>query len=140
LDSSIPSVAEADETTVTFRQAVLENELSQDIQLLLSTQSEFACPRMIVAPNMATGFQPWIVGPMLLRQARSRKSPEAAVAWLEKVLSTERAEGIEIETFWGFTPTAKGSLLRRYTTTGLLLPAPFQAERSSLRTTSRIYL
>jgi hypothetical protein len=107
LDSSIPSVAEADETTVTFRQAVLENELSQDIQLLLSTQSEFACPRMIVAPNMATGFQPWIVGPMLLRQARSRKSPEAAVAWLEKVLSTERAEGIEIETFWGFTPTAK---------------------------------
>ncbi|MBT9172480.1 MAG: hypothetical protein DDT21_00863 [Syntrophomonadaceae bacterium] len=105
LTSRLPAAAKADEVHFELREAMLERELSQDIQTLLSAQHEFATPRLISALSGATGFQPYFVAPMLLREARRRQSPEAAVAWLQKVLSTERAEGIAIETFWGFTPT-----------------------------------
>lgn len=98
----------ADELPIGLREMILEHELSQGIQALLATQREFAHPRMIGSLSEATGFQPQLVGPMLLREARHRQSPEAAVAWLQKVLvlSTERAVGIAVETFWGVTPSA----------------------------------
>ena len=106
LATRLPAAAKADEVPADLREAMLEHELSQGIQTLLSAQSEFAAPRMIGSLSGATGFQPQFVAPMLLREARRRQSPEAAVAWLQKVVNVERAEGIAIETFWGFNPTA----------------------------------
>jgi hypothetical protein len=106
LASRLRPAAKADEVPAELREAMLEHELSQGIQTLLSAQSEFATPRMISSLSGATGFHPQFVAPLLLREARRRQSPEAAVAWLQKVVRTERAEGIAVETFWGFTPTA----------------------------------
>ena len=105
LASRLPPAAKADEVPAELREAMLEHELSQGIQTLLSAQREFAAPRMISSLYGATGFHPQFVAPMLLREARRRQSPEAAVAWLQKVVRAEGAEGIAIETFWGFTPT-----------------------------------
>jgi hypothetical protein len=109
LASRLHAAANADEEPAELREAILEHELSQGIQTLLSAQSEFATPRMISSLSGATGFQPQFVATMVLREARRRQSPEAAVAWLQKVLRAERAEGVAIETFWGFTPMAPES-------------------------------
>jgi len=110
LARKLPNDMRADDVPVEFREAMLEHELSLDIQTLLEAQSEFASPRMVNSLSGATGFQPPFVAPMLLREARHRQSSEAAVAWLQKVLNTERAEGIAVETFWGFTPTESKAL------------------------------
>src|SRR5919106_2745049 len=110
LVSQLPTGAKGDVVPSELREAMLEHQLSQGIHTLLAAQEEFTRPRMISSLAGATGFQPQFVAPMLLREARRRQSAEAAVAWLQKVLSTERAEGIAVATFWGFTPIAPVTL------------------------------
>jgi len=110
LTSRLPTVANGGRRPVELQEAILEHELSQAIQGVLAAQEEFAHPRMVRSLSGATGFHARFVAPMLLRQARSRESAAAAVAWLQKVLCTERASGIAVATFWGLKPEAPVAL------------------------------
>ena len=87
-----------------IQESMVEDELSKDIQHVLAEQSEFSQPVMINSLSGSYGFQAQWVAPMLLREARNRNSAAAAVAWLEKVLSTRSAAGTVVATFWGVTP------------------------------------
>jgi hypothetical protein len=49
----------------------------------------------------AGGFYPSFVAPLLLRRALLTGSPEEALDWLEKVLSTTSATGKTIQPLWG---------------------------------------
>lgn len=111
LESSLPVATNTDQTPPSLREAMLEHKLSEGIHSVLAEQEEFARPMMISSLSGATGFHPQFVAPMLLREARRRQSAEAAVAWLQKVLATERAAGIAVATFWGLSPRAKIALL-----------------------------
>jgi hypothetical protein len=66
---------------------------------------------MINSLSGATGFQPQFAAPMLIREAHRRHSAKASIAWLQKVLGTEQAEGIAVETFWGLRPTEPTTLI-----------------------------
>jgi hypothetical protein len=60
-----------------------------------------ARPRMIRGENGASGFYPNFVAPGLVRKALESGDAESAIRWLEKVLSTRRADGFSITALWG---------------------------------------
>jgi hypothetical protein len=62
--------------------------------------SEFES-RMIRSENGAFLFSPDSVAPKLIQKALKVKNAEAAVSWLERVLSTEKATGLSIMALWG---------------------------------------
>jgi hypothetical protein len=57
--------------------------------------------RMIRSENGSFAFSPDLVAPKLILKAFEVKSAEAAVSWLERVLSTEKAAGFSIMALWG---------------------------------------
>ena len=58
-----------------------------------------------------SGFQSQFVAPILVREARYRKSAKAAVTWLVKVLGTDSGKGLAIQTLWGISPAQRIPLL-----------------------------
>lgn len=57
--------------------------------------------RMIRSENGSFSFSPDLVAPKLILKAFEVKSAEAAVSWLERVLSTEKSAGFSIMALWG---------------------------------------
>jgi len=111
LETKLPVVADSDQISSATQEAILEHKLSEEIRSELGKLEEFAQPLMINRLSGATGFQPQLVAPKLLREARRRRSAAAAIEWLQKVLVTRRAEGVLVATFWGLSPESKIVLL-----------------------------
>lgn len=85
------------------RHAIQEPEALRTVSEALTGQPEFNTPRMVNCLNGRTGFQPDIVGRILLHEAKQRGSAESAVRWLEKVLRTETGAAILVQTLWGLS-------------------------------------
>jgi hypothetical protein len=92
-----PSDAPSEET----RRALLIHDHSRGIQAVLEAQPEFATGLLVNFGSGATGFGPYWVASTLLREAANRGSGAAAVAWLQKVLSTTSATGLAVYTMHG---------------------------------------
>lgn len=88
-----------------LRDAEIDNELSSVVLPVLEQQPEFKDKApMVRVMDGAYGFQSQLAAPRLVREARLRKSAAGAVAWLEKVLGTDRGTGLLIQTLWGISP------------------------------------
>ena len=95
-----------------IREEMINQELAEIVLPVLEVQPEFKDKApMIKTMNGSVGFQSLFVAPMLVREARRRKSAKAAVAWLAKVLGTNSAAGLAIQTLWGISPTQRIPLL-----------------------------
>jgi hypothetical protein len=57
--------------------------------------------RMVRRDGGASGFYPNFIGIPLIRRALKTGSPEEAISWLEKVLSTSTATGKVVAVLWG---------------------------------------
>ena len=95
-----------------IREGMINQDLAEEIVLpVLEMQPEFKDKApMINSGAGLSGFQSQFVASMLVREARGRKSAKAAVAWLEKVLGTDSAAGLAIQTLWGIAPTQRISI------------------------------
>ena len=62
---------------------------------------------MINCASGKSGFQSQFVAPVLVGEARRRKSAKAAITWLAKVLGTDSGKGLVIQTLWGISPTRR---------------------------------
>ena len=95
-----------------IREGMINQDLAEEIVLpVLEMQPEFKDKApMINSGTGLSGFQSQFVASMLVREARGRKSAKAAVAWLEKVLGTDSAAGLAIQTLWGIAPTQRISI------------------------------
>ena len=96
-----------------IQDAILDHELSKEVLKVLERQEEFANGRPLMVNSLSgrMGFQSQFVAPLLMREARHRKSADAAVRWLEKVLGTKSAAGIAVYTLWGLNPAKHVELL-----------------------------
>ena len=94
------------------REARINHELAEIVLPVLDVQPEFKDKSpMINSDSGSYGFQSRFVAPMLVGEARRRKSAKDAVSWLTKVLGTDSAEGLIIQTLWGISPTQRIPLL-----------------------------
>ena len=90
------------------RETKINQELAEIVLPVLKIQPEFKDKAPMINTGAGSfGFQSPFVAPMLVREARHRKSAEAAVAWLAKVLGTDSAAGLAIQTLWGMSPTQR---------------------------------
>ena len=95
-----------------LRETNIDYELAKIVLPILEVQPEFKDKApMINVGSGQFGFQSQFVAPILVREARYRKSAKAAVTWLEKVLGTDSGKGLVIQTLWGISPTQQISLL-----------------------------
>ena len=93
------------------REARIDYELAKIVLPILEVQPEFKDKApMIHSMAGNIGFQSRFVAPVLVREARHRKSAKAAVTWLTKVLGTDSGEGLIIQTLWGISPTQRISI------------------------------
>lgn len=77
------------------REEKIAHELSRDIGTLLAAQPEFQ-PDRIIDPGVASA----VIGPALVQQGR-RRGAGAAVEWLQKILSTRKARGFNVQALYG---------------------------------------
>lgn len=96
-------IKKEEELSLEIQEALLEHELSSEIEKVLSQQEEFIQPLMINTINGACGFDRKFVALLLLREAKKRGSATAAVTWLQKILNTQKGTGIVVCTMWGIT-------------------------------------
>ena len=95
-----------------IREAGIDHELAKIVLPTLEVQPEFRDKAlMIKSPRGKSGFQSQFVAPLLVREARHRKSARAAVTWLAKVLRTDSGAGLAIQTLWGISPAQRIPLL-----------------------------
>ena len=90
-----------------IQEGLINQKLSKEVLRVLERQEEFAGgqARMINSMHGFFGFQSHIVARLLVSEARRRQSADSAVQWLQKVLHTERGEGILVRALWGVNPT-----------------------------------
>lgn len=94
-----------------LRETEIDYELSKIVLPVLEEQPEFKDKApMVRSMDEAIGFQSQFAAPKLVREARLRKSASGAVAWLEKVLGTDRGTGFLTQTLWGISPTQRISI------------------------------
>ena len=94
-----------------MREGMINQELAEIVLPVLKMQPEFKDKAPMINTDAGSfGFQSRFVAPMLVREARRRKSAKAAVAWLAKVLGTDSAAGLVIQTLWGIAPTQRISI------------------------------
>ena len=94
-----------------IRESTIDHELAERVLPILEVQPEFKDKApMINSMAGNTGFQSRFVAPVLVREARHRKSAKAAVTWLTKVLGTDSGEVLIIQTLWGISPTQRISM------------------------------
>ena len=95
-----------------LREVQIDSELAKIVLPILEVQPEFRDKApMINTARGKSGFQSQFVAPLLVHEARHRKSARAAVTWLAKVLRTESGAGLAIQTLWGISPAQRIPLL-----------------------------
>lgn len=96
-----------------FAEALLHHDLSQPVKDVLKTQDEFSGDRTLYVrqPNGYGIFDSDRISPKLVAIAREKKDAAQALDWLEKVLATEKAEGIWVMALWGVSVDNQVSLL-----------------------------
>lgn len=75
----------------------------EELRDLIVKDSRFPgdAAKLVWTDNGGSGFYPrFVAGPMIRRLLRSG-SPDDAIRWLEKVLSTDAADGLSITALWG---------------------------------------
>ena len=77
------------------REEKTAHELSQDIGTLLAAQPEFR-PDRTINPGLASA----VIAPALVHQGR-RRGADAAVEWRQKILSTRKARGFNVQALYG---------------------------------------
>ena len=87
------------------RKETISGELSGDIGKLLAAQPEFGADRI---DN--TGLASAIFAPALVREGLSRGAG-AAVEWLQKILSTKKARGFQVQALYGIRVASVTSLV-----------------------------
>ena len=87
------------------REEKIAGELSHDIGTLLAAQPEFGADR-IVDTGLASAF----FAPALVREGLTRGAA-AAVEWLQKILSTQKARGLKVQALYGIRVAAVTSLV-----------------------------
>lgn len=84
------------------RAPLVLNEMTSGLEDLIASDVRFIgrTVKMVRTLNGAYGFYPSFVGPRLLRRTFDTGSASAAIAWLQKVLSTQVADGKFITALW----------------------------------------
>lgn len=79
------------------------HDWGKKLQMLLVKDDRFPSNsvRIVRGDGGGSGFYPNFVGVSLVRIALQTGSPEAAIAWLQKVLATTTATGKTIHALWG---------------------------------------
>ena len=116
LEHALTQVPEAsaklEEYSPEMRERRINHELAEIVLPILEVQPEFKDKApMIKTDAGSAGFQSQYVAPILVREARRRRSAKKAVMWLVKVLGTESAEGLVVQPLWGVSPTQRISIL-----------------------------
>lgn len=80
----------------------LLREMSSGLEDLITSDPRFLghTVKMVQTINGASGFYPQFVGPTFLQRIIDAGSVSAGIAWLQKVLSTQVAEGKFITALW----------------------------------------
>ena len=86
------------------RENTIAGELSQDIRTLLVAQPELGADWIVNTGLVATCFAPALVREGLTRGAAG------AVEWLQKVLSTQKARGLNVQALYGIRVASATSL------------------------------
>jgi hypothetical protein len=83
--------------------ALYEHYRALPLQELVSSQPEFpgGAGYMLSLGNGSYGFHSMEASKALLRYAAEKKSSDAAVDWLDRLLSTDVAQSLDITTLWG---------------------------------------
>ena len=104
--------AEAAKVPPDVRTVVVTLRLAAPIEAVLTKQPEFAGENgfRIHGPNYNHSFRASEAAPIMVERIRAGASPEAVVDWLEKVLKTERAEGLSVMALWGVTTDGRVEL------------------------------
>lgn len=78
------------------------HDMSSGLEELITSDPRFLgrTVRMVRTLNGASGFYPSFLGPKLLQRTFDTGSASAAIAWLQKVLSTQVADGKFITALW----------------------------------------
>ncbi|MDE0166849.1 MAG: HEPN domain-containing protein [Bryobacterales bacterium] len=88
-----------------MRESNIDHELAKIIFPILEVQPEFKDKALMINTGGGSmGFHSQFVATVLVREARRRKSAKDAVRWLKKVLETDSAEMLVIQTLWGISP------------------------------------
>lgn len=85
-----------------YRTPLVLNDMNSGLESLITSDPRFLghTVKMIRTLNGALGFYPSFVGPRLLQRTFDTGSASAAIAWLEKVLLTQVADGKYITALW----------------------------------------
>jgi hypothetical protein len=85
------------------------HDMSKGLEDLIAADTRFlgSAARMVNTLNGASGFYPRFVGVRLLKRMVATGSASAAIAWLQKVLSTQSADGEYITALWNVPVTAE---------------------------------
>ena len=103
--SEIQNTAHYKSLPASVREEKIAGELSRDIGTLLAAQPEFEADRM---DN--TGLASAFFAPALVREGRSRGAI-AAVEWLQKILSTKKVRGFQVQALYGIRVASVTSLV-----------------------------
>ena len=87
------------------REENIAGEVSRDIGILLAAQPEFGADGVA-----GTGYADVLFAPALVRVGLSRGAT-AAIEWLQKILSTRKARGFEIQALYGIRVASATSLV-----------------------------
>lgn len=78
------------------------HDMSSGLEELITSDPRFLgrAVKILKTPNGASGFYPSFLGPKLLQRTFDTGSASAAIAWLQKVLSTQVTDGKFITALW----------------------------------------
>lgn len=99
----IPEALNSSDIDVLVKASLYLHDFEESIRKAAESDTRFSCysVKMLRYDGGAVGFYPCFSGQLLLRRALDTKSPEAAIEWFLKVLSTPSATGVKIQTLWG---------------------------------------
>lgn len=91
-----------DPQTFSFQASSVLHDMSSGLEDLITSDSRFLgrAVKMVRTINGASGFYPSFVGPKLLQRTIDTGSASAGISWLQKVLSTQVANGKFITALW----------------------------------------
>lgn len=104
----------ASQAPADFREALFIQDLAKPLAEVLSKQPEFAAGGFMVhhPDGGASGFQTSRAATALLRRVRKGENPQKAVEWLDKVITTERADVLCVMALWGVSVNERVQLGR----------------------------
>ena len=109
---SLLDILKIDQQNLCSQASLIQYRMSSGLEELITADPRFLghTVKMIRTLNGAYGFYPSFVGLMLLQRTFDTGSASAAIAWLQKILSTQVASGKFITALWNVPVTSEVQL------------------------------